>query len=113
MFVDNKMNRSNFLKVIEGDTAHYDLTSNVFFQLFKINKTPRRYMIEFGDLGRPDIISFKAYKSCDNWWIIMKANNIIDPYTELKVGDILTIPDIKDIQDYYFQAKQAIGKRNG
>jgi hypothetical protein len=41
---------------------------------------------------RPDLISQKFYDTPDYWWIICIANNIIDPFSELKKEKQIIIP---------------------
>lgn len=54
-------------------------------------------------VNRPDLISFKAYGIPDLWWGIYEFNQIRDPLFNLKVGQIIRIPNknnlIKAIQN--------------
>lgn len=47
--------------------------------------------------GRIDVISLIAYNNSRYWWIIALANNIIDPFNEIKEGVVLRIPSIISI----------------
>jgi hypothetical protein len=49
-------------------------------------------------VSRPDLIAFKAYGNIDLWWVIYEYNNIKDPLFELKIGQIIKIPDIKRVR---------------
>jgi hypothetical protein len=44
-------------------------------------------------LLRPDLISSKAYDSPELWWAIYEFNGIKDPLFELRIGQILRIPN--------------------
>lgn len=46
---------------------------------------------------RPDLISAKAYGLPDLWWVIYEFNEIRDPYTQLKQGQILRIPELQRV----------------
>lgn len=48
------------------------------------------YVIEPNDAW--SLISYKNYGTINLWWIITLANNITNPLSELKSGDILKIP---------------------
>jgi len=101
-----KFDRTNFFLPSETFSKNgevnfdYDLGSS-YFHLFKTKLPPRRYQLEKNDIGRPDIISMKAYGAMDYWWILMKVNNIIDPFDELIPELVILVPDIKDIQTWY------------
>lgn len=41
---------------------------------------------------RPDLVSFDNYGTCDLWWKIMEANNMMD-IMEFKAGTNIVIPD--------------------
>lgn len=101
----NKYNRSNFLIKEEVDyngivITEYDLSTS-YFHLFNPKKGIRDYQVERNEQNRPDILSFKIYNSIDYWWIILKLNDIVDPFEEIKEGTILKIPYLSDIQDYH------------
>lgn len=52
---------------------------------------------------RLDIISLKYYGSYHYAWLIMEHNNILDPWNELKIGDLLKIPSL---EEYFYFTKQ-------
>ena len=45
---------------------------------------------------RLDKISYEYYGDASYWWIIAKANNIIDPF-DLTLGTMLRIPNINSV----------------
>lgn len=49
-------------------------------------------------VGRPDLMSFRAFNSYDFIDLLLKHNDIIDPYEEIKIGDILNVPSL---EEYY------------
>lgn len=48
-------------------------------------------------LKRPDLISNKAYGTPDLWWVIYEFNGIRDPLFELKMGQVLRIPELERV----------------
>lgn len=50
-------------------------------------------------ITRPDLLSSKVYGTPELWWVIYEFNGIQDPITELKVGQILRIPEINRVLD--------------
>ena len=59
------------------------------------------YRIKETDLMRPDLISYQMYQTVEYWWLILMYNQVLDPFSELKVGDLLYIPNMLDIYEYY------------
>lgn len=55
------------------------------------------HQVKLGEYARPDVISFHFYNTTRLWWVIMDANLITDPFTELIPGTILRIPDFKKL----------------
>ena len=98
--LDRKYNRSNFLKqeVYKG-TPEYDLSEGGFNN-FQVKDKVRLYQLDSYEAYRPDIISFRIYQNTEYWWILLKFNNIIDPFTELKPGLIIKVPSANDIQNF-------------
>ena len=51
-------------------------------------------IVPSGFRGRPDLLSFHVYGTPDYWWLLLLANDIVDPYEELKEGIQLKIPKV-------------------
>ena len=49
--------------------------------------------------GRPDLIANELYKDASLWWVVLWANNIIDPFARPYAGDLINIVDIKSIKN--------------
>lgn len=62
---------------------------------------PLYYRVEDADLMRPDMISFKSYGTVSYWWLILFVNGVHDPFFDLVVSQLLDIPQIYDIYDFY------------
>ena len=43
---------------------------------------------------RPDLLSYYAYGTEEYYWVILVANNILDPEEELNIGDTIRLPII-------------------
>ena len=109
--VNHKFNRTNFLNSEINDIdqnnnqVELDLSSSYFY-LFKTTRPIRKYQLDRWEKGRPDMLSQKIYGQDDYWWVLLKYNNIMDPYEELVGGVILEVPDVLDIQDFYSTVKK-------
>lgn len=96
-----KFNRSNFLDSqvvnnnIEKDLVLYS------WDKFKMLRSGYRYRIPEVLIHRPEFLAYKFYGSIDYWWIIAKVNNIDDWWNDLTPGQVIIIPDISDIENFY------------
>ena len=98
--MSSKYNRSNFIDTTnETGTLQYDFLNNSFSK-FKFSRKTSPYRIAADDIN-PRMISLKVYGTYDYWWIILAYNNILDVYTEIVPGNLIEIPDIRDIEDFY------------
>jgi len=61
------------------------------------------YRVDAVDWMRPDLISYKCYGTVNYYWLIMLVNGVFDPFHELEVGRLLTIPNMLDIYSFYKQ----------
>ena len=53
---------------------------------------PFYYVVQDGD--RLDTLSYKFYKTVDNWWILAKANNLVNGSMAVPIGTKLFIPNV-------------------
>ena len=49
------------------------------------------HQVTEADQHRPDLISDDYYDTTDYYWIVLFANNILDPF-DLKIGTVLRLP---------------------
>lgn len=107
----SKYNRTNFLKQDTTDSGIVEwdlLLSN--WDLFKTNRQMSFDMIKYGDVQRPDVLSYRIYGDSSYWWILCKFNQIDDLWNDLYVGMDLLVPDIQDIVDFYKNVRRRIRK---
>jgi hypothetical protein len=74
------------------DTALPELT---------LSRDPLYYRVESTDLAQPDNIAFKVYGQERYWWVICMANGIKDCCVDLSVGQLLKVPDLLDVYDFF------------
>lgn len=48
-------------------------------------------------IRRPDLISSKVYGTPELWWVIYEMNNISDPLFDLRIGQLLRIPNLQRV----------------
>lgn len=100
------MDRLSFYKTttVDGVNEIDFLTSNLpkFTPKYELTS----YRISEQDILRPDLISENNYNTKDYWWLILFYNGIVDPFTELEVGDLLFIPNLIDCYEFYKQYRQ-------
>lgn len=95
------MNRTLFYeKETVNGIVELDFLNNTLSDL-RMNRRPMFYKVVQEDLGSFDLISKKAYGSEEYWWVICLVNDILDISSDIAIGDILTIPSILDVFDFY------------
>lgn len=68
---------------------------------FTLKHDPTYYRISSHDVSQPDLISKKLYDTERYWWIICVVNSIMNPLLDIIPGNIMTIPNILDIYEFY------------
>ena len=68
---------------------------------FVMKYSPGYYRVDESDIMRPDMISYKNYGTVRYWWLLMFINEIEDSFNDLYVGQLLTIPNLLDVYDFY------------
>jgi len=95
------MERTNFYtKTTVNGNEEYDHLYNSLSR-FTMNYPIQYYRIEDGDVLRPDLISYTAYGTVKYWWLLCFVNNIQDPFNDIIVGDLIKIPHVLDIYEFY------------
>lgn len=61
------------------------------------------YILEAGDVARPDMISYKFYQTPTLYWVILWVNNILDPFEGMYPGMMLRIPSKMRLIDFNIQ----------
>ena len=67
---------------------------------FKMKYKPAYYMITGEDIYRPDLISFKLYKTKEYWWVLLLINGIMNPFNDMYVGQVIKVPSMFDIYEF-------------
>jgi len=105
--IKSKLNRTNFYDDFNNNGIAEKVLDSDYYKLFKMNFKPTIYIIKDVDIARWDMISFKHYRSYDFYWIILKVNNINDPWNDIEPGDEIIIPDKRDVYDFYTAVKNS------
>jgi hypothetical protein len=98
----NRFNRTGFYRteIVDG-IEEIDLTSYSVAD-FRFNREKTFYKITEEDLKRPDLIAIKAYGDINAmyyWHIILYVNDIYDVFNDLEVGQIISVPNRKDLEE--------------
>ena len=97
----NRYNRTNFYtSEVVDSIKESDLLTNTFNE-FKFKRPMSFFTITTVEKTRPDLLSYSLYSTVNYWWIILKINNIEDPFNDLEEGDVVKVPNILDIEDFY------------
>lgn len=100
--MDNRYRRTNFMSdaVVDG-ILEKDIIDNDW-DLFEIKRPMTFFTLTRSYIQRPDLLSIKIYGRENYWWILSKANpDIMDWWNDLEVGQVIDVPDVRDIEDWY------------
>jgi len=99
------MKRTDFFKEVSiNNTTEYDHLNNTLYR-FTMKYPVKYYRIAEDDVMRPDLISWKVYQTVDYWWLICFVNNIQDPFNDIISGDLIKIPNLLDVYEFYKKYK--------
>ena len=64
-----------------------------------ITETPQDtvHTVKYNEVCRLDLLAYNYYNNALLWWVIAEANNIVDPFIEIKEGTQLRIPSIEGL----------------
>lgn len=80
-----------------GKTIRTSLHNKTFANLLRALTTSSEVDIGYIPIGyehRPDKIATEFYNTPDFWWMLMLANNVVDPFEGFKVKQKIVIPKI-------------------
>lgn len=101
-----RLDRTNFYNKFDvNGVKESDLVYNNW-GLFELKRPIVFCQISRSFIGRPDLISYRYFGVIDYWWIILKINNIDDPWNDLVLGNQIMIPDANDIEDWILAIKK-------
>jgi hypothetical protein len=100
------MDRLQFFNKIVADVGDGNMKPELDFldhslDDFRITRSPLYYRVVQGDMQVPDNIAWKVYQDERLWWVICLVNNINCCADDITVGDLLVIPDMLDIYDFF------------
>lgn len=102
-----RFNRTNFYRKEEiNGILENDLLRNYYNDSFQIKRPVRYYALEKQDVQRPDLLSVKFYGRQDYWWILGKYNQVDDWWNDVTAGNVIRVPQIADIEDFYSAVRQ-------
>tara|TARA_R110002167_G_scaffold263838_1_gene470591 strand:- start:616 stop:915 length:300 start_codon:yes stop_codon:yes gene_type:complete len=96
--IKSRFSRFSYRSTTHRDKPVKDILSSSQWENVAINykNTPSNLaLVPNGMEGRPDLISNAVYGTPYMWWVICVANNISDPFEQLKAGKQIKLPIIK------------------
>ncbi len=64
---------------------------------FEPRDTDTYYTVQSVEAYRLELLAYKLYGSAFMWWVLALVNDIRNPFTGPKTGDILRVPDISQV----------------
>lgn len=103
-----KENMENVFNVYqeEGGFYYYNLLQTVVFPTDLPESVFNKYVVRNQDTW--PFISYKAYNNTNLWWLILLANDIIDPTKIAKPGTVLRIPNKAIVQEVLTQIERSV-----
>jgi hypothetical protein len=88
------------IKLVSPDGVTYQ-SGIPFAELQYPNQNFKYITVKNNEVGRLDIVAYRAFNDCSLWQPIAVLNNIIDPISEVYAGRVLAIPTTQiTIQSY-------------
>ena len=94
----SRFERFSFRKATHRDKPVKDIISSSKWENIAttLKNTPSNLaIVPNGMEGRPDLVANAHYGDSRMWWLICVANNISDPFEQLKAGKQIKLPIIK------------------
>lgn len=85
--------RTNSLTI---DIYGIDPLKDKSFQAIHDMKSTKTHLVKSDEVGRPDLISYREYKTTVLWWAILIHNGITYPLDILE-NTVLKIPDFSNL----------------
>lgn len=95
----NQFDRYKNCKILTDLTTHDLLLETRDIQDIDLNVRDIYHTVQSNEERRLDLISYIYYGNPLLWWIIAQANDIYDPLTNPKSGDIVRIPSLTGLYD--------------
>lgn len=92
------INRDSFLE-FDTNTDDLDLLTNQLFRTY-FPENEAKFIVNAQDVGRPDLMAQRVLGTQELWWVLLKYNDIDDPWNELYPGQVLKIPSVTSVQSY-------------
>lgn len=89
-----------FAKVTIDDIEELDFLDNNLTTM-DMTRTITYYRVDDVDKQAPDNIAYKSYKNERLWWVVCLVNNLYNCSVDIVVGNLLKIPNILDVYDFY------------
>lgn len=87
--------------VVDG-VPERDVFSDYWYR-FKPKARPTYHRVLGDEVHRPDLIAYREYGDKHLWWLILRANGVVDAFA-LVSGQLLQIPALSDWWAFYHEA---------
>lgn len=90
-------------KVLVDDNLEFDFLSGkqYIFDKTTIGNSDKTVMVSEKFLHRLDYLAAITYGDSKLWWFIAMRNDILNPMTDMKIGDVLIIPNIYEYYAFF------------
>ncbi len=105
----NFKDRFDLQKFVQMSENVYDILDSYF--ALKVRSLPQYGVTRIqGEEKRPDLLSYRLYKTVNLWYILMLYNGYIS-HMDMKEGDEIKYPKLDDVEELYFTLNAL--QRNG
>lgn len=92
---------SLFQKQIINNNQELDYLSETVIDFAAFPTQEFIFLVRQEHVGRIDLISYQAYGTANLWWLVAQRNQIIDPLSELSMGQEILIPALTDYYNFF------------
>lgn len=68
------------------------INGSLYFKEPRWTVLPEEYVVKFEDEGDPGRIALNLGLPFEVWKVVARFNRIVDPFTDIKAGDIIYVP---------------------
>ena len=88
-----------------GQQTFQNVDGRMFFGTFNppafpVSPTDTFHTVRQGEPLRLDLLSYQFYRTPELWWVLALVNDILSPFDDIEIGDVLRVPSLSTVTTY-------------